>query len=520
MALVESTTGEIVGRSLEQCEAVIERGLETFTQVGEALVEIRDGRLYRAEFPDFDAYCRDRWGMSKRHANRTIEAAEIAGVLGPIGPTSESHARALSPLKDEPERMREAFQKATAEAEAAGSKLTADRIKAAVNELTGDELAEGTTAFAPSGRTAQQASTPSATSFDSAESGDREASAGSLIPGSNSAESAIVDPLTGEAPALQVMPELDAEIDAALRDSIKTYGVLIPIIVTQDGQIIDGHNRWRIAADLNVSCPQTVRDVKDEAEAMDVARTLNLDRRHLDKAARVTLARSLREKGHPMQAIAGALGVGTSTIARDLDEPDELEVSHTGKPPTGPRTVTGQNGVEQPAKKRRWTSDDLAELLAKRQAGTSVGALAEEYGVSVDSIYDRIAAAKHAAAKGSTRVDALAERESKLREMAAQGYTTRQICKAIGIGREATTRMAQRLGVEIPADAVVGKTRLHDSTRIVTETVISLDGTVMALGLVDLDDLDPAQCAEWATSISESLRALTRFRNQLKEMAL
>ena len=41
----------------------------------------------------FEDYCRERWGMSKRHADRLIGSAEVVGNLTPIGvtPATESH---------------------------------------------------------------------------------------------------------------------------------------------------------------------------------------------------------------------------------------------------------------------------------------------------------------------------------------------------------------------------------------------------------------------------------------------
>lgn len=99
--------------TLAECEAVIERGLATFTEVGEALLRIRDGRLYRETHKTFEAYCRERWGMSKTHANRQIEAAEVGAALTPIGVVpSEAIARELAPLKDEPEEMAGAWREA------------------------------------------------------------------------------------------------------------------------------------------------------------------------------------------------------------------------------------------------------------------------------------------------------------------------------------------------------------------------------------------------------------------------
>lgn len=64
---------------LDDLEAVIERGLETFVEVGNALLTIRDRRLWKGEFPDFTGYCQVRWGFSGRRANQLIEAASVIG---------------------------------------------------------------------------------------------------------------------------------------------------------------------------------------------------------------------------------------------------------------------------------------------------------------------------------------------------------------------------------------------------------------------------------------------------------
>lgn len=99
---------------LQTSEQIIESGLKTFVEVGNALMSIRDERLYREQYPTFEAYCRERWSWSSRHVNRQIEAAQIAGAVGPIGPvpSTESQARELSRLK-EPEAIRETWQEVT-----------------------------------------------------------------------------------------------------------------------------------------------------------------------------------------------------------------------------------------------------------------------------------------------------------------------------------------------------------------------------------------------------------------------
>lgn len=87
------------------CEAVIERGQRAFIEVGHALMEIRDGKLYRDTHDTFEDYCRERWLWSYVTAFRHIQAAEVVDAL-PRGnvPKDEYQARALVTL-DEGERI-------------------------------------------------------------------------------------------------------------------------------------------------------------------------------------------------------------------------------------------------------------------------------------------------------------------------------------------------------------------------------------------------------------------------------
>jgi hypothetical protein len=99
---------------LTACEAVIERGRAVFVEVGEALMTVRDNRLYREQYDTFEVYCQERWGMTHRHADRLIESAEVFGGLGPMGPkpTNERQARELAALKGDPDVMAEAWRAA------------------------------------------------------------------------------------------------------------------------------------------------------------------------------------------------------------------------------------------------------------------------------------------------------------------------------------------------------------------------------------------------------------------------
>jgi hypothetical protein len=143
---------------LVECEAVIKTGLNTFTEVGNALAEIRDSRLYREQFDTFEAYCRDRWGMERAHAYRLVDAAKVVNLLSPIGDNkehfenvathkiamgmSESQARELAPLKDQPETLRSVVMEAAETARQMNKPITANILRSAVTNRMNSMAAE------------------------------------------------------------------------------------------------------------------------------------------------------------------------------------------------------------------------------------------------------------------------------------------------------------------------------------------------------------------------------------------
>src|SRR4030095_489748 len=126
---------EIEHSELAQYEAVIQRGFETFVEVGNALMAIREAKLYRQTHKNFEDYCQERWGMYKRNANLYIAAAKVIhnlemGSVDPILPEIERHARPLAVL--EPQQQREAWQKVLDTAP--NGKITASHVQSIVDE--------------------------------------------------------------------------------------------------------------------------------------------------------------------------------------------------------------------------------------------------------------------------------------------------------------------------------------------------------------------------------------------------
>jgi hypothetical protein len=97
---------------LRHLETVIESGVKAFYELGKALKEIKEGKLYRLTHSTFEEYCEQKWGMSRNYINRNIGSVEVIDNLVPIGtvPQSESQARPLTSLVN-PEHQREVWQR-------------------------------------------------------------------------------------------------------------------------------------------------------------------------------------------------------------------------------------------------------------------------------------------------------------------------------------------------------------------------------------------------------------------------
>lgn len=130
------TTNEVT--LLSSYERTIEKGLSTFHEVGSALLQIRDSRLYRDDFKTFEEYCKGKWKLTRQYVNNVIAAAETVDKIGNNcfqKPATESQAR---PLTSVPKESRaEAWQHAVDTAPLDEDKqpvITAKHVEKAVKE--------------------------------------------------------------------------------------------------------------------------------------------------------------------------------------------------------------------------------------------------------------------------------------------------------------------------------------------------------------------------------------------------
>jgi hypothetical protein len=113
---------------------------------------------------------------------------------------------------------------------------------------------------------------------------------------------------------------------------------------------------------------------------------------------------------------------------------------------------------------------------------------------------------------------AASKRRDLIRRWGGQGWSSRQIAKRLGIDDQTVRNIARDHRITITADAVVRNMQRIDSNRVVSETVGAMEGLATGIGLVDIEDIDPASASEWAASLTESTRTLNRLIRQLREL--
>jgi hypothetical protein len=123
-------------------EAVIEKNFKAFVEVGLALKEIRELKLYRSTHKTWGKYCIDLWDMNRAHADRLISAHDVVENLAPIGailPKNEAQARPLTLIED-PEKQKEIWQSIVSNAPE--GRITASLVERAVRDVRGEEKTE------------------------------------------------------------------------------------------------------------------------------------------------------------------------------------------------------------------------------------------------------------------------------------------------------------------------------------------------------------------------------------------
>lgn len=130
---------------------------------------------------------------------------------------------------------------------------------------------------------------------------------------------------------LQPRKSFDDDAIASLADSIKTHGMIQPLVVRPymgTYQIVAGERRWRAAREASVEeVPVIIKDLTD-SEAMQIALVENLQRENLNPVEEASGLKELADKYNMTQeSIAHITGRSRSAVSnsiRLLGLPDEV----------------------------------------------------------------------------------------------------------------------------------------------------------------------------------------------------
>ena len=123
----------------------------------------------------------------------------------------------------------------------------------------------------------------------------------------------------------QLFPELSQEERDQLAASIREKGVIVPIIVDENGTIIDGHHRKAIADALGIDCPTDVRRGLPDHEKRLLAFDLNTNRRHLTDAQKIMVGQRIEPDIAEHAHLRGLANLKRGTASPDVtnDAPGE-----------------------------------------------------------------------------------------------------------------------------------------------------------------------------------------------------
>jgi site-specific DNA-methyltransferase (adenine-specific) len=172
----------------------------------------------------------------------------------------------------------------------------------------------------------------------------------------------------------ELLPPLKSEEAEALKASIKAEGIRVPIIVDENGTILDGYHRAKFAKRLGQPIPDQVRSGMSDAEKRAFVFQCNMARRNLEPDQQIAarkvmqkIAASLSKEGKTQQQIGALLGVAQKTVSRWLDEND----SHVTK------TFIRRSKVPPKAK---------PEIAARIEAGEKLAQVGADFGVTEQRI--------------------------------------------------------------------------------------------------------------------------------------
>lgn len=286
-------------------------------------------------------------------------------------------------------------------------------------------------------------------------------------------------------------------------------------LVTRDPQsvldFLDNVN-WMLDAALELRGSADVALIKAQVVMAETyAKELQLSKENRDKAAEMVR----RSEWSLEQAIQRDKAEGLLKTERDGGG------VYGGVRGSSPRSASDEGDPKGSAKDFFGSSSERSAVFQMGQATrdefeAALDAAKEEGNLSRANVVRKI---NQSSVKSNTApaTHSRGARAEIIRDLAAQGYSSRQMPNRVGVSEETVRQIARDFDIEIPADKVVGRTRRIDHTDAMDRTVTALDDWASALTFIDFAEVDFSEAGEWVSSLTNSLTELRRFIKQIKE---
>lgn len=263
--------------------------------------------------------------------------------------------------------------------------------------------------------------------------------------------------------------------------------------------------RDALAHAVEASGPASVAQIKAEvATVAEMTKQLGLSRECRDDAtemvrrAEYALGKAIR-KGQEEGTIHTREGGGQRWSAGAADQKESVYdfAKHSDLYGDG---RAGGNGIYAMADNAP-TEQDFEDALTEAR---------EEGNLSRANVVRKI--------KGEDSGTTRDQRAEQIARLAREGYTSKQIAPKVGYSRDDLVRQVARdYGIDIPADRVTSRRRRLDADRILSGAAESVSAAAYSLQQIDPLDLDQEAAQEWVDSLTESLTALRKALNPIKE---
>lgn len=243
----------------------------------------------------------------------------------------------------------------------------------------------------------------------------------------------------------------------------------------------------------------------DATKRLDLSREIKDDAEEMVRRAEYALGKAIR-KGQEEGTVAAEnnhnrLTVPSTAKASPTDFAKDVELYD--------RPSQGKVGILSIADSASPEEFDQAVTEARAEGNLSRANVGRHAGAAKSAPPNRT---------GATRSPEMRlARADLIRDLAEQGYSSRQMPSRVGVTEVVVRRIARDFDIEIPADRMVGGTRRIDHTAAVDSAVTELENWAGSLTFIDFAEVDPSEADEWLSSLTKSISELRRFIKQIKE---